>query len=220
MESEKTGSLKKADKCFCILFLIAALVGMIWGRYAGWLALAAVIVLIIMKFAKNYYAKHDASPKRHIVIYILAFLLLIPAYTLNVNVKLYYPVQKFFYTISYGFPVRFRALPDSIPLGAENYDHGFYPRYNQHLGCAYVSFYTDSDHTLDYEMACMIKELPSCTFEEYQAQYGNLLDEFDAEEAAGSTVYMYHCHDKDCCAHSPNQIVIINKETGFVFMQG
>ena len=220
MESEKTRHLRSNDKLLCILFLIAAIIGTILARYAGWLAFAAVVGLIVISRAQKYYEKHDASPKRHLVIYILAVLLLLPAYTLNVNLKLYYPVQKFFHIASYGFTSRYDSFPDYIPMNATGYTQGFYPPINQTRNAAYVGFYTDFDHALDYEAACMIREADSCTMEEYLENYANHLDLFDKEQAAGSMVYVYECADQYCCAHVPNKITIINKETGFVFMQG
>ncbi|MBQ8011590.1 MAG: hypothetical protein IJ265_08555 [Oscillospiraceae bacterium] len=220
MESEKTRPLIINDKLLCILFLIAAIIGTILARYAGWLAFAAVVGLIVISRAQKYYEKHDASPKRHLVIYILAVLLLLPAYTLNVNLKLYYPVQKFFHIASYGFTSRYDSFPDYIPMNATGYTQGFYPPINQTRNAAYVGFYTDFDHALDYEAACMIREADSCTMEEYLENYANHLDLFDKEQAAGSMVYVYECADQYCCAHVPNKITIINKETGFVFMQG
>lgn len=220
MKSEKTRTLKGSDKLFCILFLIAAIIGTIFARYAGWLAFAAVIGLIVIGRVQKYYDKHNTSLKRHLVIYILAFLLLIPAYTLNVNLKIYYPVQKFFHTASFGFTSRYDSFPDYIPMNATGYTQGFYPPINQTRGGAYVGFYTDFDHALDYEAACMIREADCCTMEEYLQTYANHMDLFDKEQAAGSTVYVYDCADQYCCAHIPNKITIINKETGFVFMQG
>lgn len=220
MEHKKAFTLKKADILFGILFLIASIIATLLARYAGWLVLADVIGFIIMLCAKKHYERHNASPAKHLVIYILAVLLLIPAYTLNVNLKLYYPVQKFFHIASYGFTSRYDSFPDYIPMNATGYTQGFFPPINQTRNAAYVGFYTDFDHALDYEAACMIREADSCTMEEYLENYANHLDLFDKEQTAGSTVYMYDCADKYDCAHVPNKITIINKETGFVFMQG
>lgn len=220
LNAKEPWTLKKLDKRICIWYLIAALIGTVLSRYAGWLAFAAVIGLIVISRTQKYYDKHNTSLKRHLVIYILAFLLLIPAYTLNVNLKIYYPVQKFFHTASFGFTSRYDSFPDTIPMNATGYTQGFYPPLNQTRGGAYVGFYTDLDHALNYEAACIIQEVDSCTFEEYMETYANHMDLFDKEQAAGSTVYVYDCADQYCCAHIPNKITIINKETGFVFMQG
>ncbi len=217
--SEKRRSpWRKRDILFCILYLIVAVIASVFGRYTRWLALAAVIVLFVVIGNKERYSENAPNPKKHLISYIFAALLLVPAFTMNAPLKLYYPVQKLFFVLGSKFPSSYSLFPDTIPLDAENYDHYFYPPLVQSYGGGFVKFHTDAEHVQKYEQQRTSEEIASCTVEEYLEQYGGILNQFSAEEAAGSTVYIYWVDDG--CGHAPHQVMILNEETGFVYMQG